>query len=68
MSQFEAESARLKPLLGRAFIGFAGQKSVQHGAVEHLHPILEAKIACNAYAYWLFALLDMLFSGDFSLA
>ncbi len=34
MSQFEAEPGKLKPLLGGAFRGFAGRKSVQHGAVE----------------------------------
>jgi hypothetical protein len=62
MSQFEAEPARLKPLLGRAFSSFTGRKSVQHGAVEHYLLILRGKIACNPDAYWVSGLQDMSFS------
>ena len=51
MSQFEAEPARLKPLLGRAFSSFTGRKSVQHGTVEHYCAMLEGEITCDAYAY-----------------
>ena len=62
---FEDGLGKPKPLREGHFSSFVGRKYQQDGTVEHYCTILKGKIARNDYAYWLLALLDVLFSGDF---